>query len=265
MIRWLATLTLLPLLQACSNMPCSELIATEEVRYRAGDTELRGFLAWDRRSQDARPGVIVVHEWWGHNEYARKRARMLAELGYTALAVDMYGDGKRADHPSDAGQFASAVMEDLDSAQRRFEAGLRLLREHDTTDPERMAAIGYCFGGAVVLHMARAGVDLDAVASFHGMLRPATPAERGRIKARVLVCTGADDPMIPPADVEALRAEMAAAGARCEVESYPGVVHSFTNPNATALGEQFGLPLRYDARADAASWAKLQQVLLQEF
>lgn len=259
----LATLIVIP--TGCAGLGGPDVV-TREISYRAGDVEAHGFLAWDARLSGPRPGVLVVHEWWGHNEYARSRARQLAALGYTALAVDMYGSGKQADHPSDAGAFASEVMSNMGAARARFEAGMGVLRDHDTTDPEKIAAIGYCFGGSVVLNMARAGVDLDAVASFHGSLRTESPAEPGAVKARVLVCTGADDPMIPPPDVEAFEAEMRNAGVqRFEVIVFRDVVHSFTNPGATKLGEEFGLPLRYDAKADRESWAALERVLSEVF
>ena len=230
----------------------------EEVTYRANDTVMRGYLAYDDDVKGRRPGVLVVHEWWGHNEYARKRARMLAELGYTALAVDMYGDGKQARHPEDAGKFSSAVMQNLSVARKRFDAARALLESHETTDADRTAAIGYCFGGGVVLHMARAGEDLRGVVSFHGSLATARPAPKDGIKARILVLTGADDPFVPAQQVEDFRNEMEAAGADYKVISYPGAKHSFTNPEADAFGGKFNLPLAYHAEADKRSWKAMQ-------
>ncbi|MCZ6679207.1 MAG: dienelactone hydrolase family protein, partial [Candidatus Poribacteria bacterium] len=165
----------------------------EPVEYTADNLTLKGYLAYDDSVEDKRPGVLVVHEWWGHNEYARKRARMLVELGYTALAVDMYGDGKQAEHPDDAGKFASEAMRNMDAGKARFVAAMEFLKKHKTTDPEHIAAIGYCFGGGVVLQMARLGVDLDGVVSFHGSLSTSKPAQPGAIKAKILVCHGADD------------------------------------------------------------------------
>lgn len=184
----------------------------EEVEYQANGTVLKGYLAYDDRIKGKRPGVLVVHEWWGHNEYARKRARMLAELGYTALALDMYGDGKQAHHPEDAGKFSSAVMQDPAGARKRFDAALQLLQKHKSTDAKRVAAIGYCFGGGVVLHMARAGENLRGVASFHGSLATAVPAAKGKIKAKILVLNGADDPFVPAEQVQAFKQEMKTAG-----------------------------------------------------
>lgn len=265
----LLALTSLLALGACrSAAPAAERVhdvRAREVVYQAGDKELRGYLAYDAALAGRRPGVLVVHEWWGHNEYARRRARMLAEMGYVALALDMYGDGKRAEHPSDAQAFAGEVLSNKAAAVERFQAAWQVLAAQPQTDPEHVAAIGYCFGGGVVLHMARIGLDLDAVASFHGSLATDTPAQPGAVKARVLVLHGADDPFVPQEAVDALKAEMAAAGADLTFIAYPGVVHSFTNPDATAVGERFDLPLVYDAEADRESWAEFERFLAETF
>jgi len=233
-------------------------IQGKEVTYRSGDTELKGFIAYDDAIEEPRPGVLVVHEWWGHNDYARKRARMLAELGYTALAVDMYGDGKQAKHPEEAGKFAGEVRKNLPLEKARFDAALELLKKQPTVDPDRIGAIGYCFGGGVVLEMARAGVPLDGVVSFHGALDTENPAQRGVVKAKLLVLTGADDPFVPAEQVARFKAEMDAAGVNYRVVSYPGAKHAFTNPDADSYGKQFGLPLEYNAVADRESWQAMQ-------
>jgi dienelactone hydrolase len=236
-------------------------IRGEEVTYQAGDTTLKGYIAWDAAQTEPRPGVIVVHEWWGHNEYVRKRARMLAKEGYTALALDMYGDGKQASHPEDAQKFMMETISNAEVANARFDAALDLLKKHPSTDSTKTAAIGYCFGGAVVLHMARSGKDLDGVASFHGNLATETPAKPGAVKAKVLVLHGADDPFVPKEQVEAFKREMDAAGADYAFIEYEGAVHAFTNPAATANGEKFKLPLAYNEKADEESWAELQRFL----
>lgn len=236
-------------------------VVGEEITYTDNGITLKGYLAYDQHIQGKRPGVLVVHEWWGHNDYARKRALMLAGMGYTALAVDMYGDGKTANHPDDAGKFAKAVSSNLPVARSRFEAAKKLLEQHSTVESEQIAAIGYCFGGSLVLNMAREGVDLDGVASFHGSLGTSSPASKGRVKSKVAVFTGADDPMVPASQVEAFSKEMATAGVDFTVQSYPGVKHSFTNPDADALASTFKLPLAYDAAADKDSWARLDQFL----
>jgi dienelactone hydrolase len=253
------------LLFACTSKKQSEettaaekQIKGDEVVYTANGDTLKGYLAYDASSQDKRPGVLVVHEWWGHNEYARQRARMLAELGYTALAVDMYGSGKQATHPEDAGKFANEVMQNLETAVRRFNAARVLLQNHPTTSPESIAAIGYCFGGAVVLHMARIGSDLDGVVSFHGSLGSLHKAEPGTITAKILVCHGADDPFIPAEQIDAFKKEMDAAGADYTFIAYEGAKHSFTNPDADQFGAQFNLPLAYNQAADEKSWQDMQ-------
>ncbi len=239
----------------CLAVPAAQAaVQGKEVSYQANGTTLKGYLAYDAAIKGRRPAVLVVHEWWGHNGYARKRADMLAGLGYTALAVDMYGDGKQANHPDEAGKFATEVSKNMPLARARFEAGMQLLRKQKTVDAGRMAAIGYCFGGAVVLNMARMGVDLRGVASFHGSLGTGNPAQPGKVKARIISFTGEDDPMIPADTVAAFRKEMESAGADFKVVTYPGVKHSFTNPDADELGRRFNLPLAYNAAADQDSW-----------
>lgn len=233
-------------------------VVGEEVSYTDNGTTMNGYLAYDDSIEGPRPGILVVHEWWGHNDYVRHRADMLAELGYTALAVDMYGDGKLAEHPDDAGKFAGEVMKNIDLGTARFLAARDLLAQHETVNAEHIAGIGYCFGGAVVLTMARGGVDLDGVVSFHGSLSSPVTAEAGGINAKVLVLHGGADQFISEEQVEAFKAEMDAAGADYEFVSYPGVLHSFTSPEADANAEKFGIPLAYDADADADSWERMQ-------
>jgi len=241
-------------------------IVTEEVHYRAGGADCTGFLAYDRNREGPRPGVLIVHEWWGHTDYVRVRARMLAELGYTAFALDMYGDGKTAKHPQDAMKFMQEVLANMPAGVERFEAARELLEQHATTDPEQTAAIGYCFGGAIVLAMARRGEDLDAVASFHGSLATEQRAAVDAIKSRVLVCHGRADSMVPIQDVEALEEELVSGGAPYfRVVVYDGAKHGFTNPEATARGKQAGIDIAYDAEADAKSWAALQEFLRDTF
>jgi dienelactone hydrolase len=231
----------------------------EEVSYQEGDTVMKGYVAYDDSIKGKRPGVLVIHEWWGQNEYPRMRARMLAELGYTALAVDMYGEGKVADHPGDAGKFSGEVKKNMPVARARFLAAREVLMKHASVDDTKIAAIGYCFGGSIVLEMARAGIDLDGVASFHGQLGTASPAQSGMVKAHVLVMNGADDPFIKPESIDAFKKEMDAAGVDYEFINYSGAKHAFTNPEADANGKKFNLPLAYNAEVDKQSWAKLQE------
>jgi len=233
-------------------------IHTEEVEYAAGGVKLKGYLAYDGSIKGTRPGVLVVHEWWGHNEYARKRARMLAELGYTALAVDMYGSGKKADHPDDAARFMNEVLDNMERGEARFNAALAILKRHPATDPKRIAAIGYCFGGGVVLHMARIGADLRGVASFHGSLVSSHTPEPGSVKAKILVLHGADDRFTTPEQIEAFKSEMEKARVDYRFIAYPGAMHSFTNPDADRFAERFDLPLRYNEKADKLSWEEMK-------
>lgn len=256
---------LISLLLSLSSLPAWAEVQGTTVNYRSGDTTLKGYLATDNAKKGKRPGVLVVHEWWGQNEYARKRARMLAQLGYTALALDMYGDGKTADHPDDAGKFSSELRKNMPVAEARFKAAMALLQSQPSVDKDNIAAIGYCFGGGVVLEMARRGLDLKGVASFHGSLGTEHPAHKGQVKAKVLVLNGADDPFTKPEQITAFKQEMADAGVDLRFINYPGAKHSFTNPQADTLGKRFNLPLQYNEQADKQSWAEMQRFFQQIF
>lgn len=245
----------------CLSASALAAVQGKEISYTADGTTLKGWIAYDDAAKGKRPAVLVVHEWWGLNAYARKRANMLAESGYVALAVDMYGDGRQAQHPDEAGKFVSEIAKNRPVAKARFEAAMDLLRKQQNVDAGKLAAIGYCFGGGVVLNMAREGADLKGVAAFHGGLATDTPAQAGKVKARVRVFTGADDKMIPAAQVEVFKQEMEAAGVDYKVVSYPGAMHSFTNPDADELGKKFNMPIAYNAAADRDSWERLQSFL----
>ena len=240
-------------------------IRTEDVTYTAGDTTCRGHIAYDGASGGSRPGVLVVHEWWGLNDYVRGRARMLAELGYTALAVDMYGDGKTAADPDGAGALMSSVLGDMASGTARFKAAFDMLSRHPSVDAGRVAAIGYCFGGAIVLHGARIGMDLKGVVSFHGSLGSFHKPAKGEVKARILVCHGAADVLVSDEEIAGIKQEMVDAGADFRFVAYEDALHGFTNPDATANGEKFGLPLRYDEGIDQRSWNDMQALFSEIF
>lgn len=241
-------------------------LATEQITYTAGGQTMKGYLAYDASIKGKRPGVLVVHEWWGLNDYARRRAEMLAGLGYTALAVDMYGDGKTTEHPKQAGEFASAVRQNWEQGKERFMAALQTLRQQPSVDPDKIAAIGYCFGGGVVLQMAREGADLDGVASFHGSLAPmGRQAQPGQVKAKVLVLHGAKDKFVKPEQLEAFKQEMRDAGVGYELVVYPNATHGFTNPKADQVAAKYDLPLGYDVEADEQSWKKLKAFLKEVF
>ena len=231
-------------------------IISKEIDYKQGDTVMKGMLAYDDDIKGKRPGVLIVHEWWGHNKHARDKATMLAKEGYVAFAVDMYGDRKNADHPDDAGKFSSAVAGNMPLAKARFTAAMDTLKQQPNVEAEQLAAMGYCFGGGVVLNMARMGVELKGVSSFHGSIATKNPAKKGDIKTRIRVFNGEADPFVKAEQITALKAEMKDAGVDFEFINYPGVKHSFTNPDADATGKKFNLPLQYDAAADKDSWQK---------
>ncbi len=236
-------------------------IQEKVVEYSAPGIVMKGYLAYDENIKGKRPGVMVVHEWWGLNDYTRKRARMLAELGYTALAVDMYGEGKEALNPEEATKLSSGVMKNFDDAVARFTAALDYLKQQPTVDPYNIAAIGYCFGGGIVLNMARQGIDLKGAASFHGSLTPVKPAKPGTVKAKILILNGGADKFITPEQIEAFKQEMKAADVGYQFISYPGALHAFTNPDADMYAKKFNLPIGYNADADRKSWEELKQFL----
>ena len=253
------------LLLTCFTASAFAELSGRNVEYRSGETVLKGYLAENLSLKGKRPAVLVVHEWWGLNDYARKRARDLAALGYVAFAVDMFGDGKTALHPDDAGKFAGEVMKNKAVGEARFNAALDFIKKQPSVDPARIAAIGYCFGGGVLLHMARQGTDLKGVVSFHGTLATYTPAQPGAVKARVLVFNGEADKMVPPEQVAAFKEEMSRAGVSYRYVGYPGVMHSFTNPDADSYAARFKLPLAYNSSADQNSWEETKKLLKAVF
>jgi dienelactone hydrolase len=236
-------------------------VSTKQVSYESNGLHLKGYLAYPA-GDDKHPGVLVVHEWWGLNDYVRSRAEQLAKEGYVALALDMYGDGKSTEHPDEANKFMMAALKNIEHAQQRFLAGQALLAKDPRVNAKKLAAVGYCFGGATVLHMARSGDDkLGLVASFHGNLATQKPLEKGVFGGKIFVAHGAADPFVPQDQVVAFKKEMDAAKADYELVEYPGAKHAFTNPHASALGKKYNLPLVYDAEADAKSWAHLLELL----
>ena len=239
----------------------ADTIHAEPVTYSAGNTSLRGYLAADSTKQGQRPGVLVVHEWWGLNDYIRRRARMLAEMGYVALAVDMYGNGSVADNPADAGALMNAILGDMKAGEARFKAGYDLLASRAEVDRNRVAAIGYCFGGAVVLHAARIGMPLRGVVSFHGALGSFHKPAPGSVQAKILVCHGAADSLVSKDEVRAFEQEMDQAKADYRFVAYPNALHGFTNPEASENGKRYGIPLGYDAEADRRSWQDMTEFL----
>ena len=233
-------------------------VKLEPVDYKDGTTTLKGQIAYDDAVKGPRPGVIVVHEWWGLNDYAKKRAQMLAQAGYVALAVDMYGDGKSTEHPDEAGAWVSAVRANAKTGMDRFMAGYNLMKADKRVDPAHISAIGYCFGGGVALSAALAGAPLDAVVSFHGAL-PTDPAT-GKVTARILVCHGAADPFSTPEQVAGFMKAVTDAGADWEFNFYANAKHSFTNPDA---GTHQMPQLEYNEKADKRSWQAMLNFLAE--
>jgi dienelactone hydrolase len=237
-------------------------LKSETFEYKDGDTALKGYLVYDDATSGKRPGIIVVHEWWGLNDYARKRADMLAKLGYVAFAVDMYGDEKVTEHAKEASAWMKQITENVDAWQRRALLGLDVLKKQELVDTSRLAAVGYCFGGATVMEMAYSGADLKGVVSFHGSLPPATPEQQKQIKAKILANHGSADSFVPPERVLAFEQALDAAGADWEMAIYGGAHHGFTNPDAAKYGME---NIQYNAEADRRSWALMQSFFNEIF
>lgn len=237
-------------------------VKTKTIEYQHEGEALEGYLAWDDAVPGPKPGILVVHEWWGLNDYARRRARDLAALGYVGFAVDMYGKGKVTEHPKEAGEWAKTITSNVEAWRARAHTGLEVLKAQEGVDPARLAAIGYCFGGATVLQLAYAGEDLAGVVSFHGSLPVASEEDGKRIQCPILVCHGASDAFIPDDRIAQFRNALEAAKADWQMAVYGGAVHSFTNPDADRMGVA---GVKYDEDADRRSWADMQQFLDEVF
>ncbi len=237
-------------------------VILETVEYKHSEAVLEGFLAYDDALQTKRPGILVVHEWKGVGDYARRRATMLAEQGYVAMAVDMYGKGIHPKTHEEAAQQAGIYKNDRLLMRARIGSALDVLKEHPLVDASKLAAIGYCFGGTTVLELARSGADIKGVASFHGALETPDPQDAKNIKAKLLVCHGAADTFVPAGEVAGFKKEMADAGVALRFESFDGAVHSFTVKEA---GDDPSKGMAYHADADAKSWNILTEFLKQIF
>ncbi|MEP6596279.1 MAG: dienelactone hydrolase family protein [Ginsengibacter sp.] len=228
-------------------------IKEDPVTYSAGGTNFKGYVAYDSNKTGKRPAVLVVHEWWGLNDYPRSRAKQLAEFGYIAMAVDMFGDGKTAADPKQAMDLTQPFYKLPLITKSRLDAAINKLKEYQQTDTSRMAAIGYCFGGFVVLNAAKLGADLKGVVSFHGDLS-GVPVKKDLLKAKILVCHGEADKFVTPQHVAAFKKSMDSVNADYTFKSYPHATHAFTNPSATENGKKFNIPIEYNAAADSSSW-----------
>jgi dienelactone hydrolase len=229
----------------------------EEVTYTSNGTTLKGYVAYNEKQQGKRPAIIVVPEWWGNNEYSKSRAKQLAELGYIAMAVDFYGDGKTAENPTDAMAFATPFYKDPKLGLSRIEAALAKIKEYPQTDPDKIAAIGYCFGGSMVLNAAKMGEPFKGVVSFHGGLAT-VPATSGSTTAKILVCNGAADKFISADDIKNFKSNLDSLKVPYTFIDYAGATHAFTNPQSTATGKKFNIPIEYNEAADKKSWADMK-------
>lgn len=232
-------------------------IKEETVSYSIGSTVFKGFLAYDENLKGKRPGVLIVHEWWGLTDYTKMRARQLAKLGYIALAVDMFGDGKIAMNPTEAQTLTAPFYADPQLSRARLETALVKIKEFKQTDKNKVFAIGYCFGGSVVLNSAKLGTDLKGVVSFHGGLK-GVPADKDLLKAKILVCHGANDKFVLENDVKNFKHQLDSIGADYKFIVYPNATHAFTNPASTETGKKFNMPIEYNQKADKDSWKDMK-------
>jgi dienelactone hydrolase len=231
----------------------NHMLKEENVTYTAGGTVMKGFIVYDQNLKGKRPAVLVVPEWWGLNDYIKMRARKLAEMGYIALGVDVFGDGKIATNPQEAQNLTKPFYQNPALAKERLDASIKKIKEYPETDPANVAAIGYCFGGGVVLNSAKLGSDLKGVVSFHGALA-GIPPDKALLKAKILVCHGANDKFVSQKDVDTFRHQLDSIGAVYSFKIYPDATHAFTNPAATRVGKEFNMPIEYNAEADKNSW-----------
>lgn len=257
-LRTMAALSTLAILAPAA----SAAVQTKEITYSHEGVNFKGHLAWDDAVQGKRPGVLVVHEWWGLNDYARQRAEKLAALGYVAFACDMYGEGKVTTHPQEAGAFAGEVRKNVRTWQGRAQAALKILQDCEYVDPGKLAAIGYCFGGSTALQLSYTGAPLAAVATFHAAL-PVPDADQAKaIKAKILICHGAKDNFVPEETIHKVRAALEDAKVDYEMNYYGGAVHSFTVPDADRVGNP---GMAYNAEADHRSWASMLRLFNEVF
>ena len=235
-------------------------IKEETVTYTSNGVTFKGFIAYDDNIKGKRPAILVVPEWWGLNDYTRMRARKLAELGYIAMATDLFGDGKVAANPSEAQNFTAPFYKDPTLVKTLLDAALQKLEEYSQADPRNVGAIGYCFGGYVVLNYAKMGADLKGVVSFHGGIG-GVPVDKKLLKAKVLVCQGGSDKFVSLKDVENFKHQLDSIGVENTLKIYANATHAFTNPDATATGKKFNMPIEYNAEADRDSWNDMKMFL----
>ncbi len=242
-------------------------LVTKEIPYTDNNVKLNGYLVYNDSitPENPAPGVLVIHEWWGLNDYARHRANMLAELGYVAFAIDMYGVGILAKTPEEAKKLSKPFLDDRNLMRRRAMAGLNILESLPFVDKTKIGVIGYCFGGTAALELARSGANMKGVVSFHGGLSTSLPAVAGKVKAKVLALNGADDPTVSATDRQTFEKEMKDADVNFKSIDYPGALHAFTNPDSTAIGKKYKLPIAYNETADKKSWKEMENFFTELF
>jgi dienelactone hydrolase len=237
-------------------------IKSEPVEYRVGETTFKSLIVYDDTATGKRPGIAVYPEWWGLDDYAKHRAQMLAELGYVAIAVDLFGDGQTTSDPAQAGKWAGALKADRKVLRERANAGLEQLKRNPHVDASKLGAIGYCFGGTTAIELGRSGADVKAIVTFHAGLDSPTPADGKNIKGTLLVCHGGDDAFETLKDIEAFKQEMRENHVDWEMNVYGGAVHSFSNPSA----DKHGIPgIAYNAKADHRSWQAMRTAFEEAF
>ncbi len=261
-MKILRSFLIAPLLALAWSAVAYAEVRTQVVEYKHGNKVLEGYLAYDDEVKGKRPGVMIVHEWTGLEPYVQKRAEQLAQLGYVAFAIDMYGKGIRPKNDREAAAQAKIYRSDRKLMRDRATAGLRVLQQNQLTDPQRIAAIGYCFGGGTALELARSGANVAGVVSFHGNLDTPNPSDAKNIKGKVLVLHGANDPLVPPEQVLAFAEEMNQAKVDWQLVAYGGAVHSFTNPES---GNDPSKGVAYNQAADKRSFAAMQQFFAEIF
>lgn len=235
----------------------------ETVNYTVDSLRMQSYVVYDENVEGKRPAVLVIHEWWGLNDYAKRRANMLAEMGYIAMAVDMYGNGRMGNDPGAAQALAMPFYQDPALAKKHFDMALAELKKNPNVDQSKIAGIGYCFGGGILLNLARMGEPLNGVVSFHGSLL-GTPADKNLTKAEILVCHGEKDDFVN-AEVAPFKKQMDSIGKSYTFKTYPGATHAFTNPDATEMGKKFNMPIEYNAAADSASWNDMKDFFARIF
>lgn len=260
----LIILAMITYISMAFSQPKPSKIKEETVTYNSDGTICKGYIAYDENIKGKLPVVIIIPEWWGLNDYPKMRARQLAELGYLAFAVDMFGDGKIATNPQEAQEFATPFYKDPNLAKSRIDAAIKKVKENPKADPSNIAGIGYCFGGYAILNAAKLGADLKGVVSFHGGLGGVTP-DKSLLKAKILICHGASDKFVSMSDLEALKRQLDSIGADYSVKIYANATHAFTNPAATETGKKFNMPIEYNAIADKDAWNDMKVFLAKVF